>query len=130
MALMWTFLLLLALSDVCLAVSIKFERAPSFPTDDFLLPDSLCPSFRPSCNLFNAHQLGGCWCSCPSTFSFYEHNFKCAKNSEARQSAGMPLVYSMNCVNRFFKEIIKHFDNHLSYTQTSNKPYIYQVFHG
>lgn len=94
MALMWTFLLLLALSDVCLAVSIKFERAPSFPTDDFLLPDSLCPSFRPSCNLFNAHQLGGCWCSCPSTFSFYEHNFKCAKNSEARQSAGCELLFT------------------------------------
>lgn len=89
MDIFWTFLPLVALSDPSFAVLIEMERLPSFPTDDFLLPDSLCPSFRPSCSLFKAHPLGGCWCSCPNTFSFYEEDFQCEQNSEARRNAGM-----------------------------------------
>ena len=89
MDIFWTFLPLVALSDPSFAVLIEMERLPSFPTDDFLLPDSLCPSFRPSCGLFKAHPLGGCWCSCPNTFSFYEEDFQCEQNSEARRNAGM-----------------------------------------
>ena len=89
MDIFWTFLPLVALSDPSFAVLIEMERLPSFPTDDFLLPDSLCPSFRPSCSLFRAHPLGGCWCSCPNTFSFYEGDFQCERNSEARRNAGI-----------------------------------------
>ena len=89
MDIFWTFLLLVALSDPSFAVLIEMERLPSFPTDDFLLSGSLCPSSRPSCSLFRAHPLGGCWCSCPNTFSFYEEDFQCERNSEARRNAGI-----------------------------------------
>lgn len=61
MALFSTLLLLITLSGCCFADNIEIERGVSFPTDDFLLPTSLCPSFRPLCSKFNAHQLGGCW---------------------------------------------------------------------
>ncbi|XP_027038414.1 uncharacterized protein LOC113666820 isoform X2 [Pocillopora damicornis] len=94
MDIFWTFLPLVALSDPSFAVLIEMERLPSFPTDDFLLPDSLCPSFRPSCSLFKAHPLGGCWCSCPNTFSFYEEDFQCEQNSEARRNAGCDLLFA------------------------------------
>lgn len=89
MDIFWTFLLLVALSDPSFAVLIEMERLPSFPTDDFLLSGSLCTSSRPSCSLFRAHPLGGCWCSCPNTFSFYEGDFQCERNSEARRNAGI-----------------------------------------
>lgn len=94
MDIFWTFLLLVALSDPSFAVLIEMERLPSFPTDDFLLSGSLCPSSRPSCSLFRAHPLGGCWCSCPNTFSFYEEDFQCERNSEARRNAGCDLLFA------------------------------------
>lgn len=94
-----TILLLIAVSGCCFAENIDFERGVFFPSDDFKLPTSLCPSFTPLCSKFNAHSLGGCWCSCPTAFSFYEHVFKCVHSSEARRSAGAILSIACFCSN-------------------------------
>lgn len=101
MALFSTFLLLMTVSGCYFAENISIERSVSFPTDDFLLPTSLCPSFRPLCSKFNAHQLGGCWCNCPQASSFYEHEFKCVLATEARKNAGMAII----CVSVFSQNV-------------------------
>ncbi|XP_078383950.1 uncharacterized protein LOC144666392 isoform X2 [Oculina patagonica] len=89
-----TILLLIAVSGRCLAEHISIDRGVAFPSDDLLLPPSLCPSFSPMCSKFGAHPLGGCWCSCPRSYTFYEHAFKCAHSTAARQSAGCDLGFT------------------------------------
>ena len=108
MALFSTFLLLMTMSECYFAENIGIERGVSFPTDDFLLPTSLCPSFRPLCNKFNAHQLGGCWCNCPQASSFYEHEFKCVLATEARKNAGMAII----CVAVFSHENVSSLNDY------------------
>ena len=94
-----TFLfLMMAITSCSSAEVVRIERDSNLSHDDFLLPDSECPMYKPKCSSFNGTPLSICWCTCEDiqsqTSAFYESSFGCVQVSSIRQQAGM-IIHQM-----------------------------------